>query len=345
MVCRREYRVQNEMGLKRRVPLVSICCTTYNHAKFIAQAIEGFLIQKTTFPIEIIIHDDASTDGTAGIVRNYVEKYPDLIIPIFQTKNQYSQGIKPVFRFVFPRARGKYIANCEGDDYWTDPLKLQKQVEFLERSPDFILTFTNTKVIDEKGRVTSESMVKRKRDTFEHRDMPIHAPNLTRVFRNENLSALSNLMNDVPGGDTYLITWLSRFGKIRYMDFISGVYRIHSGGVWSGKTHFEKIEHFFDTRYALLKIIDDKILLRRFVESLFRLLVQMDTDAKNPEEQKSFFERCKQLDNFFQNHWQNKGGNIYRLVLTQISKRYPLALKNLILKLFFKSLNFCKFNM
>ena len=87
-------------------------------------------MQKTTFPIEIIIHDDASTDGTAKIVKEYADKYPDLIVPILQTENQYSQGIKPSQNFVFPRARGKYIAFCEGDDYWTDPYKLQKQVDF-----------------------------------------------------------------------------------------------------------------------------------------------------------------------------------------------------------------------
>lgn len=113
-------------------PLVSICCTTYNHGKFIQDAIEGFLMQKTNFPIEIIIHDDASTDNTATIVKQYAEKHPGLIITILQTINQYSQGIKPWPNFVFPKARGKYIALCEGDDYWTDPLKLQKQVDFLE---------------------------------------------------------------------------------------------------------------------------------------------------------------------------------------------------------------------
>lgn len=111
------------------MPLVSICCITYNQENYIRDAIEGFLMQRTTFPIEIIIHDDASTDNTAKVVNEFAEKHPDLIVPIYQTINQYSQGIKPWPNFVFPRARGKYIALCEGDDYWTDPLKLQKQVD------------------------------------------------------------------------------------------------------------------------------------------------------------------------------------------------------------------------
>ena len=106
-------------------PLVSICCITYNHEKFIKDAIEGFLMQKTDFPIEILIHDDASTDGTTEIIKKYEKEYPDLIHAVYQTENQYSQG-KKVFPILANQASGKYIALCEGDDYWTDPLKLQK---------------------------------------------------------------------------------------------------------------------------------------------------------------------------------------------------------------------------
>ena len=112
--------------------LVSICCITYNHEKYIRDAIEGFLMQKTDFPFEVLIHDDASTDGTADIIREYETKYPDIIKPIYQTENQYSKGIKISATYNYPRAKGKYIALCEGDDYWIDPYKLQKQVDFLE---------------------------------------------------------------------------------------------------------------------------------------------------------------------------------------------------------------------
>ena len=103
-------------------PLVSICCLTYNHAPYIRDAIEGFLMQKTNFPVEILIHDDASTDGTADIIREYETRYPDIIKPIYQTENQYSKGVKISREYQFSRARGKYIALCEGDDYWTDKL-------------------------------------------------------------------------------------------------------------------------------------------------------------------------------------------------------------------------------
>jgi len=118
-------------------PLVSICCITYNHENYIRDAIEGFLMQKTSFPIEIIIHDDASTDNTAQIIKEYEDKYPDLFCNIFQNENQWSKGGGSIYaRFLYPQARGKYIALCEGDDYWTDPLKLQKKVDFMEVNPD-----------------------------------------------------------------------------------------------------------------------------------------------------------------------------------------------------------------
>ena len=114
-------------------PLVSICCLTYNHVPFIRKCLDGFLMQQTDFPIEILIHDDCSTDGTTEIIRQYEAKYPELIFPLYEEENQYSRGgAGKMDLYNYRRARGKYIAYCEGDDYWTDPLKLQKQVDFLE---------------------------------------------------------------------------------------------------------------------------------------------------------------------------------------------------------------------
>jgi glycosyltransferase involved in cell wall biosynthesis len=121
-------------------PFVSICCCTFNQEKYIKDAIEGFLMQKTEFPFEIIIHDDASTDMTADIVREYEKKYPEKIKPIFQKENQYSKGIKPIL-LPFKTSKGKYIAVCEGDDYWTDPLKLQKQIMEMEKNPECYISF------------------------------------------------------------------------------------------------------------------------------------------------------------------------------------------------------------
>lgn len=115
---------------------VSICCLAYNHERYIRRCLDSFIMQETTFAYEILIHDDASTDGTASIIREYEEKYPDIIKPIYQKNNQYSQGVKISFVYQYPRARGKYIALCEGDDYWIDKHKLQKQYEALEDNID-----------------------------------------------------------------------------------------------------------------------------------------------------------------------------------------------------------------
>lgn len=116
--------------------LVSIVCNTFNHEEYIEDAINGFLMQKTNFKYEILIHDDASTDKTVKIIKEYQSKFPDLINPIFQTENQYSKKKQISLEYQFPRAKGKYIALCEGDDYWTDENKLQKQFDVLESHPN-----------------------------------------------------------------------------------------------------------------------------------------------------------------------------------------------------------------
>lgn len=131
-------------------PIVSICCIAYNHEPYIEDAIEGFLMQETGFPIEILIHDDASKDKTAEIIRKYEEKYPEIIKPIYQTINQFSLGKRINAEFNFTRAQGEFLAICEGDDYWTSPDKLSKQVEELSKQPSSTLSFHPVEVLSEK---------------------------------------------------------------------------------------------------------------------------------------------------------------------------------------------------
>ena len=114
---------------------ISIICNAFNHARYIRDTLDGFVMQKTDFKFEILIHDDASTDETADIIREYEAKYPDLIKPIYQKENQYSKDVWITDVFQLRRSKGKYIALCEGDDYWTDPDKLQKQYDALESHP------------------------------------------------------------------------------------------------------------------------------------------------------------------------------------------------------------------
>ena len=138
-----EYNKMEEMINEKQQPLVSICCLVYNHEPYLRECFDGFMMQKTNFDFEVLVHDDASTDNSASIIREYETKYPDIFKPIYQTENQYSKGVKVSATFNFPRTKGKYIAMCEGDDYWTDPLKLQKQVDFLETHPDYAMCSHN----------------------------------------------------------------------------------------------------------------------------------------------------------------------------------------------------------
>ena len=120
--------------------MASINCVTFNHVNYIRTALDSFLMQKTDFAFEILVHDDASTDGTSDIIREYAARYPEKVKPLIQTENQYSQGIDNISgAFNFPRARGKYIFMCDGDDYFLSPDKLQKQVDYMETHPDCTL--------------------------------------------------------------------------------------------------------------------------------------------------------------------------------------------------------------
>lgn len=119
-----------------RLPVVSVLCCVYNHEPYLRQCLDGFIMQDTTFKYEVIIHDDASTDSSADIIREYAEKYPDVIKPIYQKENQYSKQIDILKKYVCPRVRGCYVAICEGDDYWIDSYKLQKQVDYMETHPE-----------------------------------------------------------------------------------------------------------------------------------------------------------------------------------------------------------------
>lgn len=119
-------------------PLVSVLSITYNQAPFIRQCLDGILCQRTSFRFELIIHDDCSTDGTDEIIRTYARRYPEIIRPFFESENQYSKGVNGLFAtFCMPHVRGRYVAICEGDDWWTDPEKLQKQIDFLASHPEY----------------------------------------------------------------------------------------------------------------------------------------------------------------------------------------------------------------
>jgi glycosyltransferase involved in cell wall biosynthesis len=146
-------RIVENIKMEKEQIVVSVLCLAYNHEKYIRQCLDGFIMQKANFAFEVLVNDDASTDGTAKIIREYEEKYPDIIKPTYQTENQHSQGVKINQTILFPKAKGKYIAFCEGDDYWVDPYKLQKQVDVLENNPDCHFCVHRVESVDEDGSV------------------------------------------------------------------------------------------------------------------------------------------------------------------------------------------------
>lgn len=222
------------------VPLVTIRCITYNHVNFIRDAIEGFLMQETTFPVEILIHDDASTDGTAEIVRDYEARYPWLIKAIYQTENQYSKGNKPG-QFLRPLRRGKYIAMCEGDDYWTDPKKLEIQVGYLEENSTLDIAFhpaiqINQETAEKKiiGRYRTEDGVVPLSQIITKRYGMI--PTASTCVRKEILNCLDDFMLANPYltvGDIYLSIFGAKRGGAWYTNGIMSTYRSMATGSWN----------------------------------------------------------------------------------------------------------------
>ena len=222
--------------------LVSILCATFNQKDYIAQCIEGFLIQKVNFPIEIIIHDDASTDGTADIIRKYESEHPDLIKGIYQAENQYSQKIKIWKNFIYPAAQGKYFAECEGDDYWSDPNKMQKQLDFLEANPDYSACIHRCKKYNCKTNSFESSFPETKQECdFTLKDLILGGGGFwgsnTIMCRRDFLPDYNeDFWKLSPVSDFPMSLSLASRGKIHYFPEEMSVYRVFAKGSWSSQT-------------------------------------------------------------------------------------------------------------
>lgn len=218
---------------------LSVLCTVYNHAKFIRQALDGFVMQKTNFPFEVLVHDDASTDGSTEIIREYAERYPDIIKPIYQTENQWRKGISISKTFLYPHVRGEYVALCEGDDYWIDDNKLQRQVDFLDAHPDFSICFHPVEVKWEDNSQPDS--------IFPIAELRFHKTVLdlsdllqqnfiqtnSVVYRWRFHKDSTDLMpSHILPGDWFLHLLHAQTGKIGFLPEVMAVYRKHEGGIW-----------------------------------------------------------------------------------------------------------------
>lgn len=235
--------------------LVSVFCLTYNHAPYIRKALEGILAQKTEFPYEIVIHDDASTDGTADIIRDYESKYPGVIVPVYQIENQY--GRKNVLeKCAFPLIRGKYTALCEGDDYWIADNKLQKQISYMEQHPDCSMTFHGADYEVDGVIVCNDKRAEEERD-FPFLDFVVKGGTFcataslccrTEYFKvTPPFKPQSMLIGDYP-----MQIWMALNGRVHYFPEIMSVYNATHPGSYTAdweknkdcirKTHFDVME-------------------------------------------------------------------------------------------------------
>lgn len=212
---------------------VSVCCIAFNHADYIRACIEGFLDQVCDFRVEIIVHDDASTDRTAEIIREYAARFPSIFFPIIQQDNQYSKGVNPYYSYVFPAARGEYISICDGDDYWSDQFKISTQVSFLDANSDFAVSFGSIEAIENgelKGRF--QNGLERDLSSDELKiGLPINT--LTACFRNVFRNP-PVFLRSAPMGDMTVWAALGHHGSGKFLaELKPAFYRIHSGGIFS----------------------------------------------------------------------------------------------------------------
>lgn len=243
---------------------VSVYCLAYNHEKYIRQTLDGFVNQKTDFPYEVIVHDDASTDGTAKIIKEYADQYPNIIKPIFQSENQYSKGVRIVKDIIFPLLKGKYIASCEGDDYWCTTDQLQLQHDFLEQSTDYVACACNSYILNMK---TQKKMLLNSsdkpydislHDMISHWGHVVHLSNMmyrkdaVLKFYSEEQPEFLKLSTGI--GDYPLSIFLAISGKFKYIPKVVSVYRYGTSGSWTEKnTHTS--DHLVKMYRTLIKVL------------------------------------------------------------------------------------------
>ncbi len=243
--------------------MVSVSCITFNHGRYLRQALDSFLMQETDFRYEILIHDDASTDDTIDIIREYQEKYPDIIRPVFEKENQYSKGISNISGvFNFPRARGRYIAMCEGDDFWTDKRKLKKQVDIMEKDSKLSLCCHSAVIVSEDGAFRSENRIRpfQKSGMINSADFikkKTNIPTASMLFKTEYAKKLPGWYFDCPVGDIPLQLFMVKNGGIYYIDELMSAYRMGREGSWGemmdNTSDAEKLRAKWEAHYEAMR--------------------------------------------------------------------------------------------
>lgn len=243
---KRERERERERYVVHPSPLVSVITSTYNHKNYIRQALESIVRQKTNFKFEIIVHDDASTDGTMDIVKEFYAKYPHLIVPILQKENQYQLGVNKLPSIFLPIVKGKYIALNEGDDFWTDDYKLQKQVDYIENHDDCSMVVHRSNKVKEDGQYYQIIKTKVTNSNYTLKDILLHHTMFSTnsiLMRTAILHDNIDVLNSCPSFD-YLIKALAGLnGNIYGLEDNMSCYRVMAKGSWSERiaSHPEKL--------------------------------------------------------------------------------------------------------
>lgn len=276
------------------IPLVSVICFTYNHSKFIGKTLNGFVNQKVNFLVKYIVHDDASTDKSQEIIEEYSSLYPKEFYAICQVENQRSKGSGVVSSLVMPLATGKYIAFCEGDDYWIDNCKLQKQVDFLEANPRFAICFSPVHIVDQEGQLIEIS----NQDTLSETSYEdllkgnyLNTPSVM-IRRDALPNPLPEWIKIMPMGDWPLLLLASMSGDIKMLNEPLAAYRIHDKGVWSTHTSFQKLLVGFKSRRILLKYLPQRarhILLDSLIGNALYISCQYKKEGNKKAWSKHYF--------------------------------------------------------
>ncbi len=314
---------------------VSILCLAFNHEQYIADAIEGFLSQKTTFPFEIIINEDASTDRTAEIIRDYENRFPDIIKPIYHSVNQYSQGVNINDKYMLPKAKGKYVALCDGDDFWNDPYKLQKQYDAMEENPQCLMCLHKVQDLNVLDGVVGEvkylpqnkihtGILSSKQffqiigegDFFnevcyffradEYRRYQREYPEFAQLF-------MRNKTDDAP-----MIDYFAALADVYYIDECMAVYRRFTNGSWSNQMRTKNLEE--QTEYYK-NIIEAQNAFDQFTGGKFATELYC-----NRQYFKFNYERClghykDMLDAQYECVWKRQSSN-YRKRIVLLSHNY-----------------------
>lgn len=252
------HEIPNNVLASMPEPLVSVHTTAYNHAPYIRKCIEGVLAQKTDFPFEFLIGEDCSTDGTREIVMEYAARYPGIIRVVTSDANVGSK--ENGFRCQ-ALSRGKYVAFCEGDDYWTDPLKLKKQIEFLEKNPKFVGVGSDYAVSDASGRVVKDKGVDfgvlKKDDQGNYCIRNLQAPKtLTTVYRQIDIVSRQVFhFSEVKNGDWIYAQLMLRSGDIAVLPDVTGVYTMHPGGMYSSIGKIGQIQMNIESRERSIAVL------------------------------------------------------------------------------------------